>query len=30
LEVIFDTITRRNALRGKVPVFGLGASTSVG
>jgi hypothetical protein len=29
LEVIFDTITQRNALRGKVPVFGLGASTSV-
>jgi hypothetical protein len=30
LEVIFGTITRRNSLRGKVPVFGLGASTSVG
>jgi hypothetical protein len=30
LEVIFDTITQRNTLRGKVPVFGLGASTSVG
>jgi hypothetical protein len=30
LEVIFDTIARRNSLRGKVPVFGLGASTSLG
>jgi hypothetical protein len=29
LEVIFDTIARRNSLRGKVPVFGLGASTSL-
>jgi hypothetical protein len=30
LEVIFDTIARRNLLRGKVPIFGLGASTSMG
>jgi hypothetical protein len=30
LEVIFDTITRRNSLWGKVPVFGLGASTFMG
>jgi hypothetical protein len=30
LEVIFDTIARRNSLRGKVPIFGLGASTSMG
>jgi hypothetical protein len=30
LEVIFDTIARRNLLRGKVPIFGLGASTSLG
>jgi hypothetical protein len=30
LEVIFDTIARRNSLRGKVPVFDLGASTSLG
>jgi hypothetical protein len=30
LEVIFDTIARRNSLRGKVPIFGLGASTSTG
>jgi hypothetical protein len=30
LEVIFDTIARRNSLRGKVPVFNLGASTSLG
>jgi hypothetical protein len=30
LEVIFDIIARRNSLRGKVPVFGLGASTSLG
>jgi hypothetical protein len=29
LEVIFDTIARRNSLRGKVPIFGLGASTSM-
>jgi hypothetical protein len=29
LEVILDTIARRNSLRGKVPVFGLGASTSM-
>jgi hypothetical protein len=29
-EVIFDTIARRNLLRGTVPVFGLGASTSMG
>jgi hypothetical protein len=28
LEVIFDTITRKNSLRDKVPIFGLGASTS--
>jgi hypothetical protein len=30
LEVIFDTIARRNSLRGKVPIFGLGASISMG
>jgi hypothetical protein len=30
LEVIFDTIARRNSLRGKVPIFGLGANTSMG
>jgi hypothetical protein len=30
LEVIFDTIARRNSLRGKVPVFDFGASTSLG
>jgi hypothetical protein len=30
LEVILDTIARRNSLRGKVPVFDLGASTSLG
>jgi hypothetical protein len=30
LEIIFDTIARRNSLRGKVPIFGLGASTSMG
>jgi hypothetical protein len=30
LEVILDTIARRNSLRGKVPIFGLGASTSMG
>jgi hypothetical protein len=30
LEVIFDTIARRNSLRGKVPIFGLGTSTSMG
>jgi hypothetical protein len=30
LEVIFDTIARRNSLRGKVPIFGLEASTSMG
>jgi hypothetical protein len=30
LEVIFDTIARRNSLQGKVPIFGLGASTSMG
>jgi hypothetical protein len=30
LEVIFDTIARRNSLRGKVPIFDLGASTSLG
>jgi hypothetical protein len=29
LEVILDTIARRNSLWGKVPVFGLGASTSM-
>jgi hypothetical protein len=29
LEVVFDTIARRNSLRGKVPIFGLGASTSM-
>jgi hypothetical protein len=30
LEDIFDTIARRNLLRGTIPVFGLGASTSLG
>jgi hypothetical protein len=30
LEVIFDTIARRNSLRGKVPIFGLETFTSVG
>jgi hypothetical protein len=30
LEVIFDTIARRNSLRRKVPIFGLEASTSMG
>jgi hypothetical protein len=30
LEVIFHTIARKNSLRGKVPIFGLGASTSKG
>jgi hypothetical protein len=30
LEVIFDTIARRNSLRGKVPIFDVGASTSLG
>jgi hypothetical protein len=30
LEIIFDTIARKNSLRGKVPIFGLGASTSMG
>jgi hypothetical protein len=30
LEVILDTITCKNSLRGKVPIFGLGASTSRG
>jgi hypothetical protein len=30
LEIIFDTIARRNSLRGKVSIFGLGASTSMG
>jgi hypothetical protein len=30
LKVILDTIARRNSLRGKVPVFDLGASTSLG
>jgi hypothetical protein len=30
LEVLFDTIAQRNSLRGKVPIFGLGASTSMG
>jgi hypothetical protein len=30
LEVIFDTIAQRNSLQGKVPVFGLRASTSMG
>jgi hypothetical protein len=30
LEVILDTIVRRNSLWGKVPVFDLGASTSLG
>jgi hypothetical protein len=30
LEVIFDTIARRNSLLGKVLIFGLGASTSMG
>jgi hypothetical protein len=29
LEVIFDTITRRNSLRCKVPVFDLRAFTSL-
>jgi hypothetical protein len=29
LEVILDTIARRNSLRGKVPVFDLGASISL-
>jgi hypothetical protein len=29
LEVIFDTIAQRNSLQGKVPVFDLGASTSL-
>jgi hypothetical protein len=30
LKIIFDTIARRNSLRGKVPIFGLEASTSMG
>jgi hypothetical protein len=30
LEVIFETIARRNSLRRKVPIFGLGASKSTG
>jgi hypothetical protein len=30
LEIIFDTIAQRNSLRSKVPIFGLGASTSTG
>jgi hypothetical protein len=30
LEIIFDTIARRNSLQGKVLIFGLGASTSMG
>jgi hypothetical protein len=30
LEVIFDTIARRNLLRGKILIFGFGASTSLG
>jgi hypothetical protein len=30
LEVILDTIAQRNSLRGKVPIFGLEASTSSG
>jgi hypothetical protein len=30
LEVIFDSIARRNLLGSKVPVFNLGASTSLG
>jgi hypothetical protein len=30
LEVILDTIARRNSSRGKVLVFDLGASTSLG
>jgi hypothetical protein len=30
LEVIFDTIARRNSLQGKVSIFGLGASISMG
>jgi hypothetical protein len=30
LEVILDTIAQRNSLRGKVSVFDLGASTSLG
>jgi hypothetical protein len=30
LEVILDTIACRNSLRGKVPIFGLRASTSMG
>jgi hypothetical protein len=30
LEFIFDTIARRNSLRGKVLIFGLRASTSMG
>jgi hypothetical protein len=29
LEVIFDTIARRNSLQGKVPIFGLRTSTSM-
>jgi hypothetical protein len=29
LKVILDTIARRNSLRGKVPVFGLRAFTSM-
>jgi hypothetical protein len=28
LEAILDAIDRRNSLKGKVPIFGLGASTS--
>ena len=28
LEAILDAIERRNALKGKVPIFGLGAPTS--
>jgi hypothetical protein len=30
LEVILDTIAHMNSLRGRVPVFNLGASTSLG
>jgi hypothetical protein len=30
LEVILDTIARKNSLWGKIPVFDLGASTSFG
>jgi hypothetical protein len=30
LEIIFDTIARKNSLQGKVPIFGLETSTSMG